>query len=462
MIRKEVIQQKRFVGYLICLGGFASTLAAFYPGMMSPDSIASLAEGRSGIIYDQNSAIMSFLWGGLDQLVAGPGLMFTLQVGVFWVAVACLWEAVHRESLALGIASVLFPLLPHVLSQLPIIWKDVGMAVALLMSVALIFLAKKKRSKSALLLSPLFLFYAFAARLNSVPAVLPIAVWTGFVAVAVFELGRGRMMSAAIGSAYFVVLLAAVLIVQSLITGGRTSYPFQYVHLYDLAAISIRNNEPRFPQYVIDSPNFSMEEVRTNYTPTTVGRLVYTDQSRNGQAVLTVVETQEKINELRTVWRQQLLSDPVGYVTHRAAVFLELIGLGRSVALQYWDPALNRNVHEFAIEKNPVNRLIMAYFSLFQRPFMQTFFFRGILWILACCFLVYRATRSRLSGDWDFVLVLSISSLLYIFSYFFTAPAADFRYIYWPAVASTIAVIFGIYLLKTEREGRNSTTVPGI
>ncbi len=456
MIRKEVIQQKRFVGYLICFLGFALTLAAFYPGMMSPDSIASLAEGRSGIIYDQNSWIMSYLWGGLDQLVAGPGLMFVLQVGVFWIAVACLWEAIHRESFALGIAAVLFPFLPSVLSQLPVIWKDVAMAVGLLMAVSLVFLAKKSKSKLVLLLSPPFLFYAFAARLNSVPAILPIAIWTGFVAVAVFELGRGWTMSTAIGSAYFVVLLAGVLIAQSLITDGRTSYPFQYVQLYDLAAISIRNNEPRFPQYVIDSPNFSMEDVRSNYTPTTVGRLVYTDQSRNGEAVLTVVETPEKIEELRTVWRQQILADPVGYLTHRSTVFLELIGLGRSVALQYWDPALNRNPPEFRIEKNPVNRSIMAYFSVFQRPVMQTFFFRGILWILACCFLVYRAARSRLSGDWDFVLVLSISSLLYIFSYFFTAPAADFRYIYWPAIASTIAVIFGIYLLKTERAGRNS------
>ncbi len=445
----------RFVGYLICFLGLGLTLWAFYPGLMSPDSIASLGEGRSGIIYDQNSAIMSYLWGFLDEVVAGPGLMLVLQAGVFWAAILCLWEAAYRESLLLGLALVVFPFMPQILSQLPVIWKDVEMATTLLMSAALVLFAKKKKSKIALLLSPVFLFYGFAARLNSLPAVLPLAIWTGFVAASVFELQKSRLAPVMVGASYFVVLLVSVFAFQAMITEGRTSYPFQMVQLYDLAAISIRNGEPRFPEYIVENRNFSMDGVRANYTPTTVGTLVYAGESRDGRLpVLEVVETQAKIGYLRATWQRQVSQNPGAYLTHRLEVFAQLVGLGRSVSLQYWDPTLSRNPPEFATTTNGASRLLTAYFGIFQRPVMQTFFFRAIVWILLCFYLLYRSVRSQLAGDWDFVFVLSVSSLLYIFSYFFIAPAADFRYVYWPAIASAVAVIFGVYLLRKEKAER--------
>jgi hypothetical protein len=65
---------------------------------------------------------------------------------------------VYKRSFVAGLAIALFPFLPQILSQIPAIWKDVGMAIALLMSVALVFFAKKTGSRAALLLSPIFLF----------------------------------------------------------------------------------------------------------------------------------------------------------------------------------------------------------------------------------------------------------------------------------------------------------------
>ena len=88
------IRNKRLIGHLVCAIGFSLMLWSFYPGMVSGDAIASLTEGRTGIIYDQNSAIMSYVWGILDRLVAGPGVMLLLQLGIFWSAAAMLWEAV--------------------------------------------------------------------------------------------------------------------------------------------------------------------------------------------------------------------------------------------------------------------------------------------------------------------------------------------------------------------------------
>jgi len=440
---------KRMIGYLICFFGFGLTLWAFYPGMLSSDSIASLGEGRSGIITDQNSPVMSYLLGALDQIIPGTGLMLIVQVAVFWIAIALIWRAVYQRSFVAGLAIVLFPFLPQILSQIPTIWKDVGMAIALLMSVALVFIAKKTGSKAALLLSPIFLFYGFAARLNSLPAVLPIAIWSGFVAAALFQM-RGGYTATAIGVAYFVVMFGVVQIFNMVITEGRAAYPIQFVLLHDSAAISASLNEPKFPDYITAGKGFSMDSVKAKYTAASIGELVYQDPNHpNVIPPLAVTADANEMRSLRSSWWNAVTSHPVIYLTHRLKVFGQLIGLSRSVTNQYCD--VSYNPPEFSITENAAGNFLTRYFALFRRPVMQTFFFRGFLWLLAGAYFGYVALKARLRRDWDFIFVLVASSLLYTAAYFVTAPAADFRYIFWPAVASGLAIIFGIYLLREEK-----------
>ena len=448
-MREIGLQRKQMIGYLICFFGFGLTLWAFYPGMLSSDSIASLGEGRSGIIYDQNSPVMSYLLGWLDEIVSGTGLMLILQVAVFWTAIALLWRVVYRRSLVAGLAIVLFPFLPQILSQIPAIWKDVGMAIALLMSVTLVFLAKKTGSKTALLLSPIFLFYGFAARLNSLPAVLPIAIWSGFVAASLFQT-RGGYTPAALGVAYFVVMIGVVQIFNIVVTGGRTSYPFQFVLLHDLAAISTATDKAKFPSYITEHDGFSMDAVKAKYTTASIGGLVYINPDHpNVIPALAVTEDASQMRELRSTWWNAVASHPIIYFGHRVKVFAQLIGLSRSVTNQYCD--VSYNPPEFSIVENSAGNFLTSYFGIFRRPVMQTFFFRGFLWLLACAYFGYVALKMRLRRDWDFVFVLAASALLYTAAYFVTAPAADFRYIFWPAIASGLAIIFGIFLLRQEK-----------
>ena len=440
---------KQMIGYLICFFGFGLTLWAFYPGMLSSDSIASLGEGRSGIIYDQNSPAMSYLLGWLDHIIPGTGLMLIIQVAVFWIAIALLWRAIYQRSFVAGLALVLFPFLPQILSQIPAIWKDVGMAIALLMSVALVYFARKMGSKAALLLSPIFLFYGFAARLNSFPAVLPIAIWSGIVAASLFQM-RGGYTPAAIGLSYFVVMFGIVQIFNIVVTEGRTSYPFQFVLLHDLAAISTSLNEAKFPDYITTREGFSMDAVKAKYTTASIGGLVYLNPDHPEVIpALAVTEDADQMRELRSTWWNTVTSHPMIYLSHRLNVFAQLIGLSRSVTNQYCD--VSYNPPEFSIVENPAGRFLYSYFGMFRRPVMQTFFFRGFIWLLVSAYFGYLAVKTRLRRDWDFVFVLAASALLYTAAYFVTAPAADFRYIFWPAIASGLAIIFAIYLLREEK-----------
>lgn len=446
------LQKRWYIGYLICILCLALVIWAFYPGMMSPDSIANLTDGRRGTFADINAPLMAYLWGWLDTISAGPGLMFILQNIVFWTACAIFWRTTNAESFGLGIALVLFGWLPHILAQTAVVWKDIGLGASLFLAVALLFHAKKTGNKAALLLSPIFLFYGYAARLNALPAVLPIAVWTGFIAFSVFGLKDRKLAAAALGLSYFILLSLAVYFVNQRMTGGRTVYPFQQVYLYDLAALSVRKNEAIFPDHVRNTENFSMDTVRARYNTRTVSDLIYPDLPNAGdQPVLKLTDRPEEIAELKNKWWDASRSDPAGYLGHRTRVFAQLVGLSRAVTAPYWEPGFSSSPPEFVPDGNAGTWILTKYFSAFRRPFPQTFFFRAFIWLILCGFFLYKAARRGLAGDWDLVFVLSLSSLLFTFAYFPTTPSTEFRYLFWPAIASALTAIFGIYLLKRER-----------
>jgi hypothetical protein len=158
MSAESKTENKPFSGYLLCILGFGLTIWAFYPGFMSPDSVTSFTEARQNSFTDISSPVMSYLWRLLDKIVAGPAPMLILQNAVFWSACAVFWHATHKKSFRLGLCLVLFALMPQILSQLPVVWKDVGLGAALFLASALLYLADKTKNKVALFVSPLFLF----------------------------------------------------------------------------------------------------------------------------------------------------------------------------------------------------------------------------------------------------------------------------------------------------------------
>lgn len=446
MSAENRIQSKSFFGYLLCVLCFGLTIWAFYPGFMSPDSIGNLADGRSGVFSDINSPLMSYLWGILDRIAAGPALMLILQTFVFWSGCAIFWHATHKKSFRLGLALILFALLPQILSHLPVIWKDVGLGACLFLGAALVYSADKTKSKIALFASPLFLFYGYAARLNALPAILPLAIWSGFIFCRVFEIKKGKLLPVFAGIAYFILLSAAVYFVNWNLTDGKTVYPFQQIYLYDLAAISGERNEALFPEYVLRGENFSLENVKARYNERSVADLIFENVPEKGDLpVLKLSSDAEEVSILRQKWLETISENPLVYLKHRGRIFAQLVGLAPSVTRPFWDLGFSGNPAEFQREENFGAQILMKYFALFQRPFAQTFFFRAFLWLLLCAYFLYWAIKNKLRDDWEIVFVLSISCLLFTFAYFPTTPSTEFRYLFWSAISSMLVVIFGIY-----------------
>lgn len=449
------IQNSRYFGYVICFLFFALTIWSFYPGFMSADSLANLTGGCENLIHDINSPVMSFLWGKLDKIVAGPALMFVLQNAAFWTACAIFWQTTRRKSLWLASALVLFALMPQILSQLTTVWKDVGLGASLFLASALVYRADQTRSKIALFLSPAFLFYAYAVRLNSAPAVLPIAVWSGFIACRVFEIGKTKLASILIGTSYFFALSAAVYFVTYQITDGKTVYPAQQILLYDLAAISAEKDEAYFPEYVLRYENFSLEGVKARYNTRSVSDLIFLDIPKQGDlAILPLTNDAEEIAALRRKWLETVTAHPLIYLSHRGTVFAQLNGLAYSVTRPYWDIGFASSPPEFRGEENFAGKILTNYFGLFRRPAMQTFFFRSFVWLLLSAFFLYQAVKNKLRADWEIIFVLSTSGLLFALAYFPTTPSTEFRYLFWSAISSAVGIIWGTYLLLKNKEAK--------
>jgi hypothetical protein len=428
------------IGYLVCVAGFTLTVVSFYPGYMSPDSTGQLMQARAWEFNDWHPPLMAAVWGVVDRIIPGPAGMFVLQTAAYWGASALFWRATYRRSLLLGLALVAFGFMPQVLAHLSTVWKDTGMGVALLLASALLYRARQTNSRVALVLSLPLLFYGYGVRLNAAPAVLPLALWAGFIACKVFPFLRSRaerwprVLPASVGVACFLLLMCAVTLTTEVLIKGKHSYTGQTVLLHDLAAISVARNEALFPDYITRDEHFSLEKVAQQYMPTVATPVVGIETSG-----LKISGDARDMSALRAKWLEVVPRNAAVYLRHRWHAFEWATGLNQpDVCLPY----MIASTSPFGYKTNDLalHRLLKAYFWSLR----NTVFFRGFFWLLICAALLYFSLRGRLRGHLEFVFVLASSGLLYGSAYFFIAPSCDFRFFWWTMLAAMVSLLFFI------------------
>jgi hypothetical protein len=441
----------RHAGYLVCAAGFALSVVAFYPGHMSPDSTSQLLEGRAWAFTDWHPPLMAAVWGLLDRLWRGPFPMLLMHNALFWGACAVFWRATRGRAPGLRLALCAFGFLPHALALLGTVWKDVGMGASLLLASALLYAARAGASRAAVAASVPLVFYAYGVRLNAAPAVLPLALWTAFVACRAFDFlkaraaRRPRLLPVALGLAYFLLLTFAVGLTTRVLTGGRSAYTIQSVLLHDLAAVSVARGEPLFPPYVVAYAGFSLEKVRREYKP-----YVATPIVPNEASGLRLTADAREMRELRAKWFEVVPQNAGVYLGHRWEAFKWATGLGQPyVCFPYLLAPYNPPAH--AVRDSAPHRLLKTYFWALK----DTIFFRGFFWLTLSAGLVYFSLRGRLRGDLEAVFVLNASGLLYGLAYFFFAPSCDFRFFWWTALAATVSLIFfAAYVVDRRQKSR--------
>jgi len=436
---------------LAAAAGIALTIACYYPGYVTSDPVDQLSQARKGIFSDWHPPVMGWVWGRFDRVVPGPAGMLLLHNVLFWGALALVADTSIEGCGGLAAATVLgVGLLPPVFALLGTIWKDVGLAAALLLAFALLLRADRQSSKIALLLALPPLFYGFAVRHNAVVAVAPLSVWFGLLLARLCGLGSRRKALAATAAA--AALLAGFAGLRGWVTYGvlraRRTYPVQQILIHDLAAVSIATRSYQLPEFLSEAGQPStVEELEDVYSPDLIDPLFCCDDTVPRFYILSDAG---RFDLLLRTWLRVIPRNPKAYLPHRARAFKRQFGIGGPEVCFPFQQGSDPNALRITFQPGRLNQWMTAFMSWFKNGIL----FRGWFYLLGAASGLGLAVRSE-GVRRRASVALAASGLAYAGAYFFVGTTCDFRMAWW-TVVSTLAlpvVLAGSYPERTGQGG---------
>jgi hypothetical protein len=420
----------RWAWALVAAGaGAAFTVLAFYPGYMSPDSVAQLGQARSGQFDAWHPPLMAWAWGLLDRWVPGPVGMLLLQNALFWSGLA-LAAATTLPGPRGAVAVMGVGLLPPVIALLGTIWKDVQMGAALTLATGLLIQSGRRGGTLPRMAAVAALGYAAAVRHNAWLAILPLAAWLAWQVARERGLFAPRAWAVAGGALLTLALQATVGLATRAVLDGGPTYPLQDCFVHDLVAISLASGRDELPAWEYHGTGTAPIEVQVRrYVPETVDTLVYAPR---GYRHFT---DGVRASDLRLHWLDAVRRHPGTWLRHRWGIFSRLLGVEDS-HLIFWG-GVDPNPLGVVLRPSALNHSVMAVLRALER----TFLFRVWLWWAAGVVALGWAVRTgrATAGTWALVA----SGALYLIPFFVAAPSDDFRYAWW-TVLTTLLALFSL------------------
>jgi hypothetical protein len=408
--------------------------ATFAPGFMSNDTLYQLRQAQgTDPLSDWHPPIMSLAWRLLIDLTGTVATMAALQQVVVWSALFVIAAAVHRAtgSRRWSLAFLAIGLLPHVLTISGVVWKDVQMAQAMLAATAVAMVGMVWRERPAWLrwvllpVAVLLLAYAVLVRKNAVVAVLPMLY---LLYRAWFPPRRPVALAVVVGAFVVVVGLTQVLI-------SATAHPLKTDQLSAIAIDDVVHVVPPSALRDADLPAPLRDKLlaaqRLCEKKNSLMNNYWTCYGRGANGPFTPIADAKALTK---AWPGLMLERPAGYLQYRSEVYGEFLFHNRD----YWQEGVLTNSMGIDVDRPRMVATLRSYVvdgALRNFPWL----FGAWFWLVVS---VVQSLRLRPRSRFG-VLVpcLGISSLLYILAYFPTAPATDYRYVYWPAVAGTLGLL---------------------
>ncbi|AZL10245.1 hypothetical protein [Brevibacterium aurantiacum] len=430
----------------------------FFPGRANVDigNQYLQAIGKAPVT-DWHPPIMSIVWRGLINVTGQAGSLLVLQVIILAVASWLIGVLVHRNGAPRWV-SLLGPAImmtPWVISQMMTLWKDTQMAVALLLAVILLIVARTV-PKGWILWIPavVLLVYALGVRKNAVFAIVPIAIYAAFCLVQRFNLKRVVLSTVALTVAVLAILGVGMKATDAAIASaadvkptGQISQIFLDDVMFSVPDAQLQASDaPAELKDHISSARDKCLERGENWDAywNCYGRGV------TGRAFSPIAYQ----DELKDLWMTEVITHPLRYLKYRTSVFSMYFF---SSSLEYWDGDWNGDAEEVGIaDSDPkADYIFQPYvegFALATFPMLFKPWFWSLVAVLALVFAgrtrpareqLRRETGTRRQRNFaPEITMLATSALCYIFGYLPIVPANHFRYTFWPALAVTVALIF--------------------
>jgi hypothetical protein len=419
------------VPWLIAIAGFAFDVAAFWPGQMSFDSAYAWWQARGGFTTDIAPPMFVFVWRIADALHEGPALMFALHLALFWSGLALLANALRPSASRAAVLMLVAAFAPVPWLLRGHVWTDVGLFSALLFSVGALARAHATRRRRWILAAVPALIYAAGVRHNALPAVLPIAVWLGWIATSPATT-RARVVIAA--AAVVAIVVACTVLVNAEVQRRVPLWPATAE--WDLAAISIDTGEMLLPSFMIgtglDVPELATAYRDWNITPMLTG-------TRHGMRdPFMEAFTPDQLAELKAAWLGAIRAHPRAWLAHHGRRAVALVGAH--------DPSWPRDLiyvdAEVQYRDNPpvahnTSALHQALMHMAAR-LSATSWLAGWPYLLVGVFAALLAWQRRREPAGTVAIVLLTSAWLYLGPLLVLVPA-ELRYLGWSCLASIVA-----------------------
>ncbi|WP_175136871.1 hypothetical protein [Achromobacter animicus] len=452
-----------WIFFLFLLMAAYLTLAAYYPGVFSNDSADQLREAMSGNYGDWHPPLMAWVWAQLLKATGSIESLLILHLLVLSVA-AVFWARILEIS-GLYVWTPLIALFlatPVVINFAGVLWKDVGFSFSLFLSCGIVGLAFMKRRITAVRTIAVLCLsaYAFGVRTNGIFALVPVIFMLFWTIIAQRKPGSSQCTTIAYSAIASIIALAAVVGGVQLLSYGyikaQKRYPIQYLELYDIAGISSISGVDYFPEYIKRAPQYSKDKVAEEYAKSILwgnaNNLIM--RRPDGLPSLLPRNTDAGLQaELRASWLNAISREPSAYMKHRFAVFNFLMSEGYYPYVgpqSHTDRNLILQAHFASEERVPdvsdsrvpgainAKTVVSSILALSNGSFLYV----GWFWLILLTFqLLIGLTVMRPARVGLVIAMVSASGMLYIFPYIVVAPASDFRYLYWSALAGGLSAI---------------------
>jgi hypothetical protein len=421
------------VPWLVALAGFAFDVAAFWPGQMSFDSAYAWWQARGGFTTDIAPPMFVFVWRIAGVLHDGPGLMFALHLALFWSGLALLAGALRLRAWRVAVLMLVAAIAPVSWLLRAHVWTDVALFSALLFATGALARAQATRRRRWLLAAVPALIYAAGVRHNALPALLPLAIWFGWIAMSPAPT-RTRASIAALA------LIAIVMACTVLMNAGvqRRVPLWPATAEWDLAAISIDTGEMLLPSFMV-GPGMDVPELAAAYSDWSITSMLTNTQHGMRDPFMEAF-TPAQLAELRAAWFGAIRAHPGAWLAHHWRRAVALVGVH--------DPSWPRDLIYVDAEVQygdnpPVPRNVSALHQALMRAaasLAATSWLAGWPYLAVGIVAAPFAWRRRREPAGLVAIVLLASAWLYITPLLVLA-TAELRYLGWSCLASVVAAV---------------------
>ena len=414
----------------LALAGFGLELLAFWPGLMSTDSFEQYVQAALHRYSDHHPPIMAWVWSLTDRVIPGPGGMLILHLVLLWGGLWAVAAGAHRRGFRHAWLILPIGVLPWVANIAGVIWKDVGMACALLGAGGLLYLAEDREGwlrVAAIATAVVLIGYATMVRANGFLAALPLPCYAAAIAFPRLTV----MRAAAAGAILVALLFGGQQVMERKVLDASPRHLSQLVMLFDLSGITCHGAKIDIPD-AYRRPGYDRASLCRAYDPDQVDRLFFFPQSP-----LHMSPDDDAFANLRMEWISATTQHPKLYLAHRMDSFAGLLGLHRVSRDDRYlrQPYMQSNPWGFAFRPNAFSSALEAAVDALA----DTGLFSGALWMAIAMLLLGLIAWRRLRARFETVLLAS--ALMNALPYFFVSLAANYRFLYWTVLATSVASV---------------------